>query len=246
MKKISCKRILIPVVFAIFIAVINSFADSTTSVQASVRDDIFLAKTADQFNAAYYNSSNNIDKIAAISALPMAIKKYNISSQTAIPSWLSAILSDALNNTDLKVVQCAVEQIGNIGLKSYAGTLISMYGKTSSDPQNSKTIVLRMKIIKAIGNLGTSAVGSISFLQKIVDEHQVCPETDAAILAIGQLCLTDLVPNLHLYISDISNKINNEKFIMNDPKKKPLVAPEGSINLALSTIQSLSNGSCGE
>jgi hypothetical protein len=220
-----------------------TFGQTTTS-SSVVRSDVFAATTSDQFLAAYNNSKNKTDKIAALSALPRAVKLFNVNVQTAAPAWLSAILNDALNSTDPDVVQKAVEQVGNSGLFSFADALIYLYGQGNPAPQDLPSIVLHTKIIRSLGNLGTPS--TITLLGSIIDAHLVRPETDEAFGAIGRLCATSLIPNINNYIQDLQTKLNNNTFVMNDPTKKPLVPPEGSLSIALSAVQMLGSGNCGK
>jgi hypothetical protein len=105
-------------VIVIFIALRASFSRNTdTSI--TIRTDVYIAKTADQFNTAYFKSTNTAEKIAALQALPLAIKRFSVDPKTAtVPEWLGQILNDALNSADLDLTQVVVEKIGNSGLGS--------------------------------------------------------------------------------------------------------------------------------
>jgi hypothetical protein len=127
---------------------------------------------------------------------------------------------------------------------SYTDSLIALYGGINAMPKDRQVIILRVQIIRALKNVEAPSVSS--FLGKIIDTHLIRPETDEAISVIGSLCLTDLAPNLHSYITDITSQINNNKFPMDDPSKKPIVSPSYSINNARSVIQSLGRSDCGK
>jgi hypothetical protein len=222
----------------------SSFADSTTTYKEVIREDVFAAKTTADFTAAYSKSTDPASKIAVLNALPMAINRFQAStSGTTVPSWLGTLLTTALQDKDIKVVQTAVDAINKNAIVCFADALISMYGSAAETPVDPSIIVLRISIINALGTLGTP--NAIVLLGKIIDTHQLRQETEAALNAVSAACATNLVPNINSYVKDLENKIQNRAFQALLPIKGVQIAPEVSLDRAYYVVRILGSENCG-
>lgn len=243
MKKVPSEFLLFYVLFTIF-NLTYTFAAEPIDVE-NVQNDVFRAQTPEDYKAIFIKTKNPMLKISVLQTLPMAIKRFNVNTNgVSIPFWLRSIINDALNSPDPKIAHCAIDQIGNNKIVCFTDTLISKYENINIDRNDDSCVLLRTSIIHAAGNLGTPR--AIEFIGKIIDLHLIKPETDEAIIAAGKSCAAEIIPKINSYIKYLKARIENNEFLTGDPEKKPLVSPENTLHLAVGTIMSIGNNSCGK
>jgi hypothetical protein len=233
------------ILFGILTAVSCTFADSTSIYNNVIREDVFAAKTTSDFSTAYSKSTDPASKIAVLNAIPMAINRFQANvTGTTVPAWLGTLLTSALQDKNIIVVQTAVNQISQNNIVCYADILISMYGSPTVAATDNPTIYLRTAILNALGTFGTA--NSIILFGKIIDAHIVCSETEAALNGVASSCATSLVPNINSYVTDLTTKIQNKVLMTSSPVATVQVSPDGSLQHSYGVVRNLGNGNCGK